>query len=253
MIRKRFSCVVSIDHVVYLATMWSGGERERGGERTVRRRMTVLDCQKTMFTAVKCSPDCLLWRLLATMHCSCLFQTPHPLFLSSGVFINNSSMISLWMWRICLGLRKIRLAFVPLCSASAQCVCSFYPPVYLSVPGSVSGCSCASGQQSQQQPSNFSFLLHNPRATCHRHAQPMQPCSLQLAACLCRLIMEMHSQGPWSKERWGRGRERGGGIVRELVMASFVNGIERTKSCISWIRDRFSLSPSLFLFLSLSN
>lgn len=236
----------------YNVISWQEGER--GRERAVRHRMTVLDCQKTMFTAVKCSSDCLLWRLLATMYCSCLFQTtPHPLPLSSGVFINNSSMISLWMWRICLGLRKIRLAFVPLCSASAQCVCSFYPPVYLSVPGSVSGCSCASGQQSQQ-PSNFSFLLHNPRATCHRHAQPMQPCSLQLAACLCRLIMEMHSQGPWSRDGGGREREQGvGGIVRELVMASFVNGIERTKSCISWIRDRFSLSPSLFLFLSLSN
>lgn len=114
------------------------GERKREGEREIRRRMTVPDCQKTMFTAVKCSPDCLLWRLLGTMYCSCLpySNPPTPLPLSSGVFVNNSSMISLWMWRICLGLRDspgfrstvqrirtVRVQFLSACLSVCPSVC----------------------------------------------------------------------------------------------------------------------------------
>lgn len=114
-------------------------------------------------------------------------QPPFP--FSSGVFINNSSTISLWLWRIYLGfqlLKEIRFALVPLCSASAQCVCSFYPPVYLSVPLSVSGCSCASGATGGSRSSRaiFLFFCIIPGQRVTVTLSPCNRCSLQLAACL---------------------------------------------------------------------
>jgi len=68
----------------------------------------------------------------------------------------------------------------------------------------------------------ISFLLHNPRATCHRHAQPCNSratCNLLHAACSGSTDHGVELYGI-TKGGEGRGREMENG---EREMASFVN------------------------------
>lgn len=185
------------------------GERKREGEREIRRRMTVPDCQKTMFTAVKCSPDCLLWRLLGTMYCSCLpySNPPTPLPLSSGVFVNNSSMISLWMWRICLGLRDspgFRSTVQRIRTVRVQFIC-------------LSQCLCldAAAPRASSRSSRAIFLffciIPGQRVTVTLSQSNRAACNLQLVSavwswrCICK-DHDRESDGEGGERERGRGR-----------------------------------------------
>lgn len=203
------------------------GERKREGEREIRRRMTVPDCQKTMFTAVKCSPDCLLWRLLGTMYCSCLPYSNPPTPPSPVVrcvykqFFNDFPMNVTHLF----GFEKFAwLSFH--CAAHPHSACAVF--IRLSICLSQCLCLDAAAPRASSRSSRAIFLffciIPGQRVTVTLSQSNRAACNLQLVSavwswrCICKdHDRESDGEGGEREEAvgWGDCKGAGNGIFRQ--------------------------------------